>query len=121
MSMFSEFLKSVASNLSSSGITDPATLTKVFSGLSQLNPASPVLGLCNQILANAANPKVVDDLATKIAETPGVPASVIAILPALSNPAATPLQVIQAVQAIETALGAGQSGLLGFNVGGLHF
>ncbi len=114
-------LADILTALKSAGLTDPTLIHNTVSSLSALSPNSTILGYCNQILANSTNPSVIKDLAVKIAEAPGVPAGVLAILPVFGNPAATPMEIIQAVQAIETTLGAGQgSGWGGLQLGNWH-
>jgi hypothetical protein len=78
-------------------------------GLAALSPTSTIQSICTVILANSNNPAVIKDEATKLAETPNLPVAVANLLPSLQVAAAAnnPMQVIQVVQAIETAMGGG--------------
>ena len=107
-------LNNIVSVLKSSGITG-AALHGALQSIAQQSPISAIQADCTTILANSNSPAVVKDMATKIAEIPGLPLAVANVLPALQA-AVTPDAVIEAVRDIETALGPSTGGL-GLNLG----
>jgi hypothetical protein len=106
-------LSTIISGLKSAGLSG-SLLTSAVQVIATNSPTSAVQSACTTILANSGNPAVVKDMATKMAEIPNLPLAVANLLPTLLS-ATTPLQVVEAVQAIETALG--QTG--GLNLGAL--
>ena len=102
---------SLITTLQAAGLTG-TNLTTAVQTLAQNSPSVAIKGYCTTILQNSGNPTVVKDMATKIAEVPNLPIAVNNLLPGLVN-AATPHDVVSAVQDIETALG-GQHNFLGF-------
>jgi hypothetical protein len=106
-------LSTIISGLKSAGLSG-SLLTGAVQVIATNSPTSAVQSACTTILANSGNPAVVKDMATKMAEIPNLPLAVANLLPTLLS-ATTPLQVVEAVQAIETALG--QTG--GLNLGAL--
>lgn len=102
---------SLISTLQAAGLTG-TNLTTAVQTLAQNSPSVAIKGYCTTILQNSGNPSVVKDLATKIAEVPNLPIAVNNLLPQLVG-AASPHDVVVAVQDIETALG-GTSNFLGF-------
>jgi hypothetical protein len=110
----SSTLNNIVTVLKSAGLTG-TTLTGAIQSIAGNSPTSAIQAACTTILANSANPAVVKDMATRIAEIPGVPIAVANVLPILQA-ATTPDQVIEAVRDIETALGPNTGGL-GLNLG----
>ena len=106
MSFFSDTINT----LTQLGLTGPNLIAAV-TCISNNSPTAAVRAACSIILANAANPTVVKDEVTKIAEIPNLPSSVMALLPELAA-AQSPSQVVAIVQAIETSVGS--TGFLGF-------
>lgn len=96
-------LATVLAALNTSGVAE-STIPSIVSSLASLNPNATVLSACSIILQNSANMPVVQDEAKKLAETPNLPSAVSNLLPML-NAATSALQVVQIVQAIETAVG----------------
>lgn len=102
-------LSSLKSILSAAGVS-ATSLPSIIQALAANSPTSAVKAACTTILANSNNPSVVKDMAMKMAEIQGLPVAVVNLLPALTA-AGTPLEVVNAVEAIETALGQGAGGL----------
>ena len=107
-------LTSVISTLKGLGLTG-TNLNAAIQSIASSSPTSAIQSACTTILQNSNNPAVVKDMATKIAEIPNLPIAVANLLPALQE-ATTPLQVVEVVQNIETALGPHTGGL---NLGAL--
>lgn len=110
-------LGSLIQSLTSAGASSSVIQTAV-QAVAQLSPVSSIQSACTTVLANSNNPTVVKDMATKIAEIPNLPVAVANLLPSLQAAAASnnPMQVIQVVQAMETAIGPSTGGL-GLNLG----
>jgi hypothetical protein len=98
-------LSNIVSILQGAGLTGTNLATAV-SSIAASSPTAAVQANLTAILANSANPKVVGDLITKLAEIPNLPTAVANLLPSLEA-AANPMDVVKAVQAMETALGPG--------------
>jgi hypothetical protein len=107
-------LSSVITTLKGLGLSG-ANLNTAIQSIAGSSPTSAIQSACTTILQNSNNPAVVKDMTTKIAEIPNLPIAVANLLPALQG-ATTPLQVVEVVQNIETALGPNTGGL---NLGAL--
>lgn len=107
-------LSSIITTLKGLGLSG-ANLNTAIQSIAGASPTSAVQAACTTILQNSNNPAVVKDMATKMAEIPNLPIAVANLLPALQE-AATPQQVVEVVQNIETALGPHSGGL---NLGAL--
>jgi hypothetical protein len=101
----SSTLSSIVSILQSAGLTG-TNLASAVSTIAASSPNAAVQANLTAILSNSGNPKVVADLITKLAEIPNLPTAVANLLPSLEA-AQNPMDVVKAVQAMETALGAG--------------
>lgn len=108
-------LSSVISTLQAAGITGTSLATAIGT-LAANSPTAAVQGICTVILSNSSNPSVIKDECVKLAEVPNLPVSVANLIPELAA-ATSPLQVVQVVQAIEAAIGAGNSAFSGFHLG----
>ena len=102
-------LSQILSIFQSAGLT-PAQISAGVQSLAASSPTTAVQTICTAILANSNNPKVVGDEVTKLAEVPNLPVAVANLLPTLGA-ATTPVEIVQAVQAIETAMGGNGIGL----------
>jgi hypothetical protein len=107
-------LSSVITTLKGLGLSG-ANLNTAIQSIAGSSPTSAIQSACTTILQNSNNPAVVKDMTTKIAEIPNLPIAVANLLPALQE-AVTPLQIVEVVQNIETALGPNTGGL---NLGAL--
>ena len=94
------FLTNLISTLQGSGVSN-AAIPGVIGGM--LGPHATIQALCKTILANSSNMAIVHDAATKLAEVPNLPSSVSGIVPELMA-ATSPMEVVQAVSAIETVM-----------------
>jgi hypothetical protein len=95
-------LSSIVSALTSAGTLTGTALTNTVSAILSFGANSKVKAALTTIMANSSNPKIVADEVDKIAEM-NPPTAVANLLPSLLA-ATTPMQVIQAVQAIEAVL-----------------
>lgn len=95
-------LSNIISTLKAAGLSG-TTLTQAIQTIAGASPTAAIQANCTTILANASNPAVVKDMATKIAEISNLPPAVAALLPGLTA-ATTPEAVVEAVRDIETAL-----------------
>jgi len=107
-------LSSIITTLKGLGLTG-TNLNTAIQAIAGSSPTSAIQQACTTILQNSNNPTIVKDMVTKIAEIPNLPVAVANLLPALQE-ATTPLQVVEVVQNIETALGPHTGGL---NLGSL--
>ncbi len=106
-------LSSLVTALTGAGVTQNAIPT-VLQTLAAMSPNAAINQICNSILANSSDLTVVKDEATKLAEIPNLPGAVVGLIPMLKA-ATTPTEVVEAVQAIEAAIGS-RSGLLGLSL-----
>lgn len=96
-------LSSIMKVLTSAGLSG-TTLSTAVQSIVGNSPNTAVRAICTVILANSDDMEIVNAEALKLAEVPNLPASINHLLPTLKA-AKTPLDVVNAVQAIETALG----------------
>lgn len=96
-------LNSIVSLLKNAGLTG-TTLTGAISSIVGNSPNTAVRNICTTILANSGDTAIVSAEIIKLAEVPNLPAAVNALIPTLRT-STTPLQVVQAIQAIEASLG----------------
>lgn len=96
-------LGSIMNILKNAGLSGTGLSTAVQSIVGN-SPNTAVRAICTVILANSDDMDIVNAEALKLAEVPSLPASINHLLPTLKA-AKTPLEVVNAVQAIETALG----------------
>ena len=97
----------------SSALSAVTTAVNAAGGSTSLIPSSmasltgkvsnQVTPLLNVIVANSSNFAVINDVRTKILEVPGLPATVVPLLTSIT-PTTTPLEMMQIVAAIETAM-----------------
>lgn len=108
-------LSSLVSALKSAGASS-STIQSAVQAIAGASPTSTIQSICTIILANSNDPAVIKDEATKLAEVPNLPTAVANLVPQLEAAANAnnPMQVIQVVQAIETAIGG-----TGLNLGSL--
>jgi hypothetical protein len=108
-------LNSIISTLKAAGLSG-TTLTTAVSTLAANSPTAAIQTLCQTVLQNSANPTVVKDCCVKLAEIPNLPIAVANLIPSLAA-ATDPMQVTQAVQAIESAANPTGGGF-GFHIPG---
>lgn len=96
-------LNSIVSLLKNAGLSG-TTLTGAISSIVGNSPNTAVRAICTTILANSGDSAIVSAEIIKLAEVPNLPAAVNALIPTLRS-STTPLQVVQAIQAIEASLG----------------
>lgn len=108
-------LSSIINVLQGAGLTG-TNLTSALSTLVANSPTTAIKAACSVILSNSSSPTVIKDEATKMAEIPNLPISVANLLPSLVA-ATTPVEVVQIVTEIESAVNATTGtvgGFLGF-------
>jgi hypothetical protein len=108
-------LGSLTSALKGAGLTGSdlaSAVSSVFSAATSSSPNAAVKKCLTAILANSASPAIVADEAKQLAEIPNLPGAIQNLLPGL-NAATTPIAVVEAVQAMEEALGTTGFSLFG--------
>ncbi len=94
---------SLVNALTEVGVT-PANISSIVKSALGSSIASKVDPLLEQLVVTASSPDAVKAIVSQIETTPGLPGSVVPVLEGLKAPGLTPVQVMQAVQAIETEL-----------------